>query len=379
MAIEIHEVTNHKELKKFVKFPFDLYKNNPYWVPPLIKNEMDTLRNDKNPVFEYCEAKYWIAYSNSGKGHNKKILGRIAGIVNKKYMERWKKNYANIGWFDYINDINVSKKLVEIVETWAKNKKCKGITGPLGFTNFEHQGVLIKGFDEYPTIASQYNYEYYQEHMDALGFKKEVDYLEFQAPIPDKIPEKADRISRLILKKRNLQLLKASSKKDLLRYAEKIFKTINKSFGNIYSSVLFNEKQMKWYSKKYFPFLMPEYVKIIIDKNDDVAGFIIAMPSMSKAFQNANGHVFPFGFLHILKALKKPELLDLYIAAILPQYQNKGLNAVFMTELNKSALKKNISAFETNSELEENKKVIAHWKYYNARQHKRKRCYIKEI
>lgn len=379
MNIEIHPVKTRKDLKEFVRFPMKLYKNHPYWVPPLIQEEINTLSPDKNPAFESCEARYWLAYQNQNEGKEKKIVGRIAGILNKTYMNRWRKNYANFGWFDFIDDLDVSQKLIQTVENWVKEKNCAGLSGPFGFTNFDAQGMLIKGFHYLPTIASVYNHEYYPRHMETLGFKKDVDYLEFQAPVPQSIPDKAQRVAQFLLKKSNLKLIHPQSKKELLPYIKEVFQVINTSYRDLYSVVIFSQEQIEWYSKKYLSFIQPEYIKIIADLDNHVVGFCLALPSLSRAFQKCRGHLFPWGFLHILRALKKPEALDLYLVGILPQYQSKGLNAVFMTELNKVALKKGIKKFETNGELETNQKVISIWKHYQAKQHKRRRCYFKEI
>ncbi len=371
MTIEIKEVQNFKDLKKFALFPYSLYKNNMHWVPPVIKNEIETLRSDKNPAFNYCEAKYWLAYKDT------KLVGRIASIINHKYIEKWKNNYAFFSRLDFVDDEEVSKTLLQKAESWAKSKGMEGNLGPMGYTNFDHQGMLVKGFEELPTTASTYNFDYYPEHLEKFGYRKKIDYLEFEVKVPDEIPEKAVRISNIVLKKHKLKLLKVNSKKELLPYARQIFDVINITYRHLFSFVELTDKQIEIYTKKYFPYLSPEYVTIVLDENDKVIGFQITMPSLSRAMQKAKGRLFPFGFIHILNALKKPKYLDLYLVGILPEYQNKGINAIFMTELNKIALEKNILSAETNSEMEENKKVQDFWKYYESRQHKRKRIYLK--
>lgn len=379
MNIEIFPVENRKDLKKFVRFPMKLYKNNPYWVPPLIQEEIETLSPEKNPAFESCEARYWLAYQSQNEGKKKKAVGRIAGILNPSYMSRWRKNYANFGWFDFTDNGEVSQKLIQTVEAWAREKNCTGLSGPFGFTNFDAQGMLIEGFHHLPTVASVYNYEYYPRHMESLGFKKDVDYLEFQGPTPKSIPSKAQRVSQFLLKKSKLKLFHPRSKKDLQAYIPEVFKVINTSYRYLYSAVTFSQKQIEWYAQKYLSFLQPEFIKLILDSDNHVAGFCLALPSLSRAFQKCRGRLFPLGFIHVFHALKNPKVLDLYLIGILPSYQNKGLNAVFMSELNKVALSKNIQRFETNGELETNQKVISIWKHYQAQQHKRRRCYFKEL
>jgi len=371
MSIQIREIQNKKDLKKFVLFPYKLYKKNQYWVPPLIKGELETLIPEKNPAFDYCEAKYWLAYKNS------KLVGRIAGIINHKYIEKWNKKYASFSRFDFVDDEDVSQTLLEKVENWAKSKGLEGVHGPVGFTNFDHQGMLVEGFDELPTIASTYNFDYYPKHVEKLGYKKDVDYIEFEAKVPESVPEKAERLAQIVIKKNKLTLVKARSKKELLPYARPIFDVINAAYSPLFSSVELSEELIDMFIKKYFSFIFPEYVTIVMNENEKVIGFQIAMPSLSKAFQKANGRLFPFGFVHILRALKKPKYLDLYLVGILPEYQNKGISAIFMNELTKIAIANNIISAETNSESEDNTKVQDFWKYYDARQHKRKRVYVK--
>ncbi|UCE07771.1 MAG: GNAT family N-acetyltransferase [bacterium] len=371
MSIQIREVQSKKDLKKFVLFPYKLYEENQYWVPPLTKGELENLLPDKNPAFEYCEAKYWLALKDN------KIVGRIAGIINHKYIEKWNKNYAGFSRFDFVNDEQVSNALMERVENWAKSKGLEGIHGPIGFTNFDHQGMLVEGFNELPTIASTYNYDYYPKYIENWGYKKEVDYLEFEVKVPDRVPEKAESLTQLVLKKHKLKVVKAKSKKELLTYAKPIFNVINAAYHPLFASVDLSESLIDMYIKKYFSFILPEYVIIIFNEHDKVIGFQITIPSLSRAFQKANGRLFPFGFIHILRALKKPKYLDLYLVGIHPDYQGKGVSSIFMTELTKIAMVNDIISAESNSALEENKKVLEFWKYYDVRQHKRKRVYVK--
>jgi len=371
MPIQIKEIQNHKDLKKFVLFPYKLYQKNQYWIPPLMKGELETLMPEKNPAFDYCEAKYWLALKAN------KIVGRIAGIINHKYIEKWNKKYAGFSRFDFVDDEEVSYLLMETVETWAKSKGLAGIHGPIGFTNFDQQGMLVQGFDELPTIASTFNYDYYPRHIEKSGYKKDVDYVEFEVKVPDSVPEKAERLAQIVIKKNRLKLVRAKSKKELLPYAKPIFSVINAAYRPIFSSVELSEQLIDMFIDKYFSFILPEYVTIVMNETDQVIGFQVTMPSLSRAFQKAKGKLLPFGFVYILRALKKPKYLDLYLVGILPEYQNKGITAIFMSELTKIAIKNNIVSAETNSELEENTKVQDFWKYYEARQHKRKRVYVK--
>jgi len=373
MSVYLKEVRTLKELKEFVRFPFHLYRSSPYWVPPLIKNEMETLSPDKNPAFEYCDAVYWLAYKDG------QPAGRIAAILNRKFNKKWDRNDVSFSRFEFIDDENVSLALMKKAEKWAGDRKADAVHGPLGFTNFDQQGMLIKGFDEMSTLASVYNFSYYPVHMDKMNFSKEIDYVEYEVKTPDKVPEKAVRLSDIVLKRLNLKVMKPQSKKELLPYSEQIFNVINKAYKDIFYSVTLSDEQVRMYKEKYLSFIDPEFVCLVMDSQNKMIGFSIAMPSLSQAFRKAGGRLFPFGFWHILKALKNPRQLDLYLVGIDPAYQNKGVNAVFMEELTRAAIKNRIQKTETNSELETNKKVQAFWKYYDARMHKRKRVFRKKL
>jgi len=373
VTIEIREVQSLKDLKKFVRFPFSLYKNNKYWIPPLIKEEIHTLRSDKNPSFDHCEAVYYLAYKNG------KIAGRIAGIINRRFIELWEKKYARFCWLDFINDEEVSAALLKKVELWAQSKGMGALLGPMGFTTFEQQGILIEGFDELPTFLSIYNYDYYPEHMEKLNYSKEVDYIEFKVKAPEAVPEKAVRISNVIKKRMKVKLLKSTSKKMLLPYATQVFDVINEAYSPLFGFVPLTEKQVDLLVKKFVTFIQPEYVSIVLGENGKVIGFQISSPSLSRAFQKANGRLFPFGFVPILKAYKKPECIDIILVGVHPDYQNKGINAIFMTDLTETCIKKGILTAESNAEMEENDRVQNFWRYYDARQHKRKRIYIKQL
>ncbi len=373
MTVEIREAQSLKDLKIFVRFPFSLYKNNEYWIPPLIKEEIHTLRSDKNPSFDHCEAVYYLAYKNN------KIAGRIAGIINRRFIEIWKKKYARFCWLDFIDDEEVSAALLKKVELWAQSKGMEDLIGPMGFTTFEHQGILIEGFDELPTFLSAYNYDYYPKHMEKLNYSKEVDYVEYKVKTPDAVPEKAVRVNKIIKKRMKVKLLKSTSKKELLHYATQVFDVINASYSPLFGFVPLTEKQVDLLAKKFVTFIRPDYVSIVLGENGKVIGFQISSPSLSRAFQKANGRLFPFGFIPILKAYKKPECIDIILVGVHPDYQNKGINAIFMTDLTETCLKKGILTAESNAEMEENEKVQNFWRYYDARQHKRKRVFIKHL
>ncbi len=373
MTVEIREAQSLKDLKKFVRFPFSLYKNHEYWIPPLIKEDLHTLRSDKNPSFDHCEAVYYLAYKNG------KIAGRIAGIINRRFIELWKKKCARFCWLDFIDDEEVSEALLKKVELWAQSKGMEDLIGPMGFTTFEHQGMLIEGFDELPTFLSTYNYDYYQKHMEELEYKKEIDYVEYEVKTPDSVPEKAIQINSIIKKRMKVKLLKATSMKEILPYATQVFDVINASYQPLFGFVPLTKKQVDLLVKKFVSFVRPEYISIVIGEDDKVIGFQISSPSLSRAFQKAKGRLFPFGFMSILKAYKKPKCIDIILVGVHPDYQNKGINAIFMTDLTETCIEKGIRVAESNAEMEENVSVQNFWRYYDARQHKRKRIYIKHL
>ncbi|MCK4690121.1 MAG: GNAT family N-acetyltransferase [Candidatus Marinimicrobia bacterium] len=373
MDIVIKEVENKLDLKRFISFPYKLYAGNKYWVPPLRFDEMNTLRRDKNPAFEFCEVKYWLAYKDG------KIAGRTAGIINWRYVEKWKNRYARFGWIDFIDDEDVSKALIETVEKWAKEKGMEAVHGPLGFTDLDYEGMLIEGFEELGTMATIYNYSYYPKHLEKYGYTKNIDWVEFEIKVPQEVPEKIDRVANIALERNNLRVLKVKKSKELLPYTKDMFKVLDESYKDLYGVVPLSEKQVDLYIKQYFGFIRPDYISIVLDSNDRVAAFAITMPSLSKALQKSNGRLFPFGFIYLLKAMKKNNLIDLYLIGVRPEFQGKGVNGILIKELTKIFISKNIAKAETNVELENNIKVQAQWKLFEKRQHKRRRCYIKQL
>lgn len=374
MSIKLKEVTTNKELKRFVDFQYQLYKNNEYWVPPLKKEELFLLRRDKNPAFDFCETKYWLAYNNGN------IVGRIAGIINHKFNDKFNKKTMRFGWIDFIDDEAVSSTLLNAVEEWAKEKGMNEIHGPLGFTDMDGEGTLIEGFDEVSTLGAIYNFPYYPKLIERKGYSKDIDWVEYQVKMTsDPVPEKISRIADIALKRNKLRVLRVKKAKELLPYAREMFYLINESYQDLYGFVELSDKQIDMYVKQYFGFIKPEYVPVVLNEKNEMVAFGITMPSMSKAFQKAKGKLFPFGFMHILKAMKNNPGLDLYLTAVRPDMQDKGVNAILMNETNKLIIKNNIRVVETNRELEDNSKVRAQWRFFEHRQHKRRRCYKKEL
>ncbi|HDQ45300.1 MAG TPA: hypothetical protein ENN17_07380 [bacterium] len=373
MAITLHEVTSRRDLKRFVRFPYGLYRNDPFWVPPLRADELNTLRKDRNPAFEYCEAWYWIAY------HGKRPVGRIAAILNRKANEKWRKKELRFGWFDFIDDPDVSRALLRTVENKARALGLDAVHGPLGFTDMDYEGMLIEGFDELGTLATIYNYPYYPVHLKKNGYAKDIDWMEYEVKVPDSIPEKVDRIARIVEKKLALTLLRVKNAKGLLPYARGIFEILDETYAHLYGTVPLTTRQVDNYIKQYFGFVRPEFVPVVLDRNGRMAAFGITMPSFSRALQKNRGRLWPFGFLSMLQAFRRNDRADLYLVGVRPDLQGKGVNAMLIAEMNRVFIQKGIRLVETNPELETNLRVQSQWEYYERRQHKRRRVFIKRI
>lgn len=373
MSVVVKEVVRGGDLNKFIKFPFELYKGNKYWVPPLIFDEKNNLNRKKNPAFDFCDAKYWLAFKNN------KVVGRIAGIINKRYNEKVGKKTVRFSYLDFVDEPEVVDKLFSTVENWAKENGAVSIHGPLGFTDMDPEGMLIEGFEELGTIATIYNHPYYSKHIERLGYVKEIDWIEYEIYPTKETPEKIERIANVVLERYKLRVLKVKKAKELLPYAHKIFEVLNLAYKDIHGFVSLTERQIDLYVKQYFSFIKPDFVPVVINEQNEVVAFGITMPSLSKAFQKIRGRLLPFGFLQILKAMNNNPRADLYLTGVRPDYQDKGVNAVLISETNKTYKKYNIQSVESNQELESNAKVQAQWRFYERRQHKRRRCYIKEL
>ncbi len=369
-GVYIEEVKDRSDFGHFINFPYKLYKGNRYYVPPLKFDEASTLDKKKNPAFEYCDARLWLAKENG------KVVGRIAGILNHAFIQKWGKRYMRFGWMDFIPDPQVAKKLLDKVSEWARENNCEAIHGPMGFTDLDHEGMLIEGFEETGTLATIYNYSYYPQYMEQLGYVKDIDWKEFKIKVPEKVPEKVERLATVIENKFNLKVVKAKKAKEILNYASQVFDLINKSYAHLYGVVELTDKQITYYTKQYFSFIKTDYVSLVTDSNDRLIAFAITMPSLSVALQKCKGNLFPFGIFHLLGALKKNKLADMYLVAVHPEWQGKGINAILMREITRNYINNGVEFAETNPELEDNTAVQAIWDYYECHQHKRRRCYI---
>ena len=377
MSVEIKKVTTKSELKRFIRFNYEFYKGNPYSVPDLYDDMVNTFSPKKNAAFEFCEADYFLAYRDG------KIVGRVAAIINHRANETWKKNTVRFGWIDFIDDIEVSKALIDTVKQWGKDRGMTEIEGPLGFTDMDAEGMLIEGFDQLSTMATIYNYPYYPIHMEKLGMVKSSDWVEMKIYVPDEIPEKHLRISRIISEKYKLHVRKIKSKKEIREtgIAHNIFRLINESYAPLFGYSKMSEAQIDQYVKMYVPVLDLRMVSIVENEQNEIVAVGISMASLSEALQKAKGRLLPFGWFYLLKALfiKRPKMLDLLLVAVRPDYQGKGVNALLFTDLIPVYKQLGFEYAESNPELELNDKVQNQWQYFKTEQHKRRRCFKASI
>jgi len=379
MAVIIKEINeNDKSLRKaFVKFPInDLYKDSPYYVPSLVLDEMETLNTKKNPAFDFCEMQLFLAYRDN------KIVGRIAAIINHQANEVWNQKQGRFGFVDFIDDKEVVDALFSAAEKWVKDKGMDSIVGPMGFTDLDHEGLLIKGYDKISTMSTTYSYPYYKEHIERMGFEKEVDWKEFIIPVPTSVPDRHRRIAEMVMKRYGLKVLKFKNLKQITPYVNKLFNLLNIAYKPLYGFAPLTQRQIDYYVKMYVPMLRWDLVSIIInEETDDVVGFGIGVPNLSNALIKSRGKLFPFGWYHLLRDLKgkKNKVADLMLMGIAPEYQGKGVNAIIFNDFIPSTFNCGFKHVESNPELEMNNKIVSLWDGFDAENHKIRRAYIKQL
>ena len=374
MDVTIKEVRTKSDLRKFVHFPNELYKDNPYYVPLIESMDRDTLMPSRNHAFEVCEGKYWLAFDEKGR-----VVGRVAGIINRRYNRKVKERICRFGWIDFVDNRDVSEALMRVVEIYAQGKGMNIVSGPTGFLEFDPAGVLVEGFDQLPTAYGKYNAPYYRNHLLALGYRKEVDFVEYRILVPDVIPDRYARMAKLVSEKYCLHQAPLLKHSDIKPYIDGVFQCMNAAYSKIHGFSELTSGQCKDLKKQFLSNVNVDFLSIILDADDKVVGFGVAMPSLSKAMQKANGKLFPFGFVHVLKALKHNDTLDLLLIAIDEHYQNKGVNAMIFDKFAQGITKNGIKYIESTRELEDNTDVQNLWRLFDHTIHKRARVYRKNI
>ena len=376
MALEIREITTRKELKQFIEFTNKLYRECEYYCPPLFFDEMNCFDKEKNPALEVCDYKLWMAYRDG------KAVGRIAGVVNYKANEKWGYKNARFGWFDFIDDLEVSKALLDTVAAWGKEKGMTAINGPVGFTDFDHQGLLLEGYDYLAPMASLYNFPYYVKHFDAYGLTKDADWIEIQVYPPTCCPERLNRIAEIVKERSHVRVDKVKNARELVRkYGIEYMDVIDVAYQKLYNFQPMTIKQKNYYKDMYFPILNFDFVTLVVNDKDEVVGVGVGMPDISEPLRKCGGHLFPFGWYHVLKALKAKEMdaFNFLLIAVRPDYQDKGINALFFQDQIPYINKYKIKRLETTAILETNTKNIANFTQFDHKMHKRRRAYIKQI
>jgi hypothetical protein len=371
--VVIKEIFEKKDIKNFIDFPNKLYRDNEYYVPAFFSDELKMLDKDKNPAYEYCETKLFLAYKD------KKIVGRICGLINHAYNKKKGINQIRFNRFDVVDNIEVSKALFNEVIAWGKERGLTSLIGPIGFSDLDKQGMLVEGFEEYSNTITLYNHPYYVKHLENLNFTKDVDWIEYQIFTPKELNERMEKLSRVILKRYGYKIIKLKKRKEVAPYVVSAFDIINESFAHLYGVVPLNERQVADTVKQFVSLINMEYLYLITDKEDVLIGFGVLVPSLNAATKKSNGRLFPLGWIRALRALKKCDVLDMYLIAVKPKYHGLGVNALILSEGIKSAIKNGVKFAETGPELENNDQVQSQWKDFETRQHRRRRCYKIEI
>ncbi|NAY91075.1 GTP cyclohydrolase [Muricauda sp. JGD-17] len=371
--VHIKKVGSKGDLKKFVKFPFALYKDSPYWVPPIIKDEMESFDETKNPVFKNAEAQFFLAYKDG------KLVGRVAAIINWLEVKEQDLKKMRFGWLDFVDDLEVSKALLDKVAEIGQEHQLEYMEGPVGFSNLDKVGVLIEGFDHIGTMITWYNHAYYKSHYEHHGFVKEKEYLENKFLAAKADPKLFYKANLLIKKRYGLREMNFEKSKDIMPWVDKMFDLFNNSYSRLSSFVKITDVQKAYFKKKYISFINPEYIKFVVDEQDDLVAFAIVMPSFSKALQKARGHLFPTGIFHLLKARKESKDVIFYLIGIRPDFQNKGVTAIIFNEYHKTFSQKGIVNCIRTPELEENVAIRQMWKHFDPVTHKRRRTYRKDL
>lgn len=376
MAVEIREIHTKRELEKFIRFANDLYADCPYYCPPLFFDEMNCFNVETNPALEVCDHALWMAYRDG------KPVGRIAGIINHKANEKWGFKHVRFGWFDFIDDFEVSQALLDTVVAWGKERGMNALNGPCGFTDFDHEGLLIEGYDYLAVMASLYNYPYYVKHVEKYGLVKEADWIEMQVFPPKTCPERIDRIANIVKERCHVHVEKVKNSRELVRrFGIKYMDVIDEAYQKLYNFQPMTKKQKDYYKEMYFPILNFDFVTLVVTDEGELIGVGLGMPDIAPALRKCGGKLLPFGWFHLLKALKAKQMesFSFLLIAVRPDYQNMGINALFLQDQIPIINRYGIRKLETTNMLEDNKKIIDFFSQFDHKIHKRHRAYIKEV
>ncbi len=375
MSVIVHPINSVDQFGQYVKFGIDLYKNNTCYVPPLVRDDMATLNPDVNPAFDFCKARSFMAFRNG------EPVGTITGIINEAANAKTGRRDLRFGFVEFIDDSEVVDALFDAVCEWGRENGMTEIVGPMGFSDMDHEGMLVEGFDELGTMATIYNYQYYPVHMERMGFRKEVDWVEYRIKVPESIPEKYHRVAEIASRKFGLSVPVFKNIRQIKdRYGQAIFELINSAYAGLYGYSPLTEKQIDYYISEYIGMLTPDNVCLVTDAGGDLVAVGVSMPSMSRALQKSRGRLWPTGWFHLLKALRGgSDVVDLLLVAVKPEYQGKGVNALLFDHLIPSFNAHGYKEAESNLELEGNESVQKQWEYFERRQHRRRRAYRKAI
>ena len=373
--VEVKEVRTKGELRKFVNYVNVLYKDVPQFIPAMYGDDLTDWNPKKNPAFEYCEGKCFLAWRDG------KIVGRIGAILSHRANEKWHLNRMRFTQADFIDDYEVSSALFKAVEDYAREKGCDEVHGPLGFTDLDREGMLIEGFDKKSMFITYYNHPYYKDHLERLGYGKDVDWVEFLIDVPydERTVTRLDKLAERVMRYSNLHVVELKSRKDYQPWIEKVFVLVNQAYAHLYGTVPLSEKQITRYAKKFIPLINPDLACFVADDQENLVAFGVSAPSMANALKRSNGRLFPLGWIGVLKALKVNDTLDLFLIAVTPEYRNKAVNAILLNHVLKGAHKMGIKYAETGPQLETNERIQHQWNFFNTTQHKRRRCWVRKI
>lgn len=374
--VTIKEVTNKRDLRRFVDFPNQLYRDVPQFVPPLLSDDLSDWNRKENPAFEYCDAKCWLALRDG------QIVGRIGAILSRKANEKWNTSRMRFTQVDFIDDPEVSEALFSTVENYARTRGCTQVQGPLGFTDMDREGMLVDGFDRRNMFITYYNHPYYNDHMARLGYEKDVDWIEYLITVPEEDSPQIDKIRRVakyVTRHGQYRVVQLKNRREYGPYIEKIFKLVNEAYAHLYGTVDLSDAQIQRYAKKFIPMISPDYVCFVEDDKGELVAFGVSAPSLADAFKKSRGRLFPLGWVGVLKAMQRNNAADLFLIAVRPDLQGKGVNAVILNHIYHLYRKNGIRWVETGPQLETNSKILSQWEMFDKEQHKRRRCYIKTL